>query len=911
MPVERQVSGPNPPAGTQAQSSRERIDKPCRLFATNGTCRYGERCKFRHDTRAVGDMVSVRCSLDCYVVDGNCWDKQRTSSSASISPGNHRLGTKPPSHPISEPPLASAESARHARGRGRGRRPWSRRRDGHSVRPDKDDIGHISEERTRLIAEAEALAEQRRREAEEARLHAEQEALALEAKRRAEEQEARRPAREVQERARQERAVAKEAERRARFEARASEEANFTLQRFVSGSFVTFSAGLNVANVIAGFDCCKVRIKGLPSDAKEGEVVSLFTQQGVAVTSFQVLSLKQVDDAQEAEILIASDTGRAIAVGQDGIEFRESILSFEVVEYNRSVGMGATFNKRGDSETLKVSWFAPSRRYAVTYSTLEQAETKVKELNGTMLKGRRLKVEMNSPQFTPNSIIIGNLPLSVPIYTLQLNPYSGIRSIKSATYNLDVAVHLLSTQLRQSGGVRSIEPIEGPTPDGLISLKAHFLTWEDASRARDSLDGRRDFTIGNGIFRCFLPDPLTFNITIPSLQYAAQRGQYDDLVASIKDKKACNLHISGDLHGRGVVRIRLGGSVKQAVGVLKVRVESLAAGEQVQRWHSSWFRYDKLHEFLSNTGKATGSFIKPDRFRCALKVYGNADAIGEAKKAIEEELARLAGEETTFVPPRASFGYFIRQGVKTLNETYGENSATVDSSARCIILRGGDEVRHACERLVREFFDGAVQLSSPSTTATCPVCYDQITSPFTLGCGHTYCTSCLNHFLSNAAESRNFPLICVGEEATCTVAIAIATIQKFLPPSAFNHLLEVIFSSHVENAPQSLRYCRTPDCTQVYRCSQDNMPNAIQCPSCFGTTCSACHKDGHEGMTCADWKVRNSSEEQERLNRLWVAEQRGKVKKCPKCSIWIEKSEGCNHMTCKLRTLLSIVWGFP
>lgn len=50
-------------------------------------------------------------------------------------------------------------------------------------------------------------------------------------------------------------------------------------------------------------------------------------------------------------------------------------------------------------------------------------------------------------------------------------------------------------------------------------------------------------------------------------------------------------------------------------------------------------------------------------------------------------------------------------------------------------------------------------------------------------------------------------------------------------------------------------------------------------------------------MTCAERKLNNDPEEQERLNDE-LATQSG-FKKCPQCTVWIEKTEGCNHMECK------------
>ena len=67
----------------------------------------------------------------------------------------------------------------------------------------------------------------------------------------------------------------------ARLAALAKKDAAKTIQRVVLGSIVTFGAGLDVRALITGFECCTMRIKSLPADAREDEVCALLTQQGI------------------------------------------------------------------------------------------------------------------------------------------------------------------------------------------------------------------------------------------------------------------------------------------------------------------------------------------------------------------------------------------------------------------------------------------------------------------------------------------------------------------------------------------------------------------------------------------------------------------------------------------------------
>ncbi|XP_010624069.1 probable E3 ubiquitin-protein ligase RNF217 isoform X1 [Fukomys damarensis] len=69
----------------------------------------------------------------------------------------------------------------------------------------------------------------------------------------------------------------------------------------------------------------------------------------------------------------------------------------------------------------------------------------------------------------------------------------------------------------------------------------------------------------------------------------------------------------------------------------------------------------------------------------------------------------------------------------------------------------------------------------------------------------------------------------------------------------------------------------------------------IQCPTCQFVWCFKCHSPWHEGVSCKEYK------KGDKLLRHWASEiehgQRN-AQKCPKCKIHIQKTEGCDHMTC-------------
>jgi IBR domain, a half RING-finger domain/RING-type zinc-finger len=694
--------------------------------------------------------------------------------------------------------------------------------------------------------------------------------------------------------------------RKAEHEARRAEiikkDAALTIREIVLGStLVTCGAGIDIQHVISGFETCRLTIKGLPLDAKAEEVVALFSQQGLDSQDVLVLGMNGIDGRhREARVLTKAEQGRAIAVGLDGVEFRAERLRFEVTENTPANAMGESISR--NSDVLTISWPAPSVCMIATYLTMDEARTKVRILDKTILKDRRVKVVMNQPpppgralqHYSPSSIRINGLPPGVT--SAEVTQFAGslsVRQIKSSLYNLPDAIETLRQNLRNlpDGGMRSFEVTS--RPDSIV-VQARFDSWELAKAARDTLDGKRlqpDFPF----FRCSLPDPLHFISTIPLQQYHAQQRQWDALAAPREDRSA-QLRIHVPDNKRAIIRVT--GDDQKIVGSLKVRVETLVAGERLDAtcWHRS-FNSPQGQKFLAKIHSDTGVYVRVDRRILAIKMHGDSDTKEGARQMIMDEVDRLALLEWTVFLKRVSVGFFVRKGLAALKEILGEDSVTLDLSSRPykLTIKGGEEARHTLNRLMDQSLE-ELDFDQPLRTEAghvCPICYDEVSHPVLLGCGHMYCTACIRHYLTAAADTKSFPLACMGDEDKCRVTIPIPIIQKFLVPQQFNQLINVAFTTYLDHHPQNFRYCPTPDCDQIYRC---NVDTALKCPSCFVTVCSACHEEAHDGMTCAERKLHNDPAEQDRLNETW-ASARG-VKKCPSCQVWIEKTEGCNHMTC-------------
>ncbi|KAK7446350.1 hypothetical protein VKT23_014556 [Stygiomarasmius scandens] len=847
--------------------------KPCFSWA-KGSCTRGDKCKYLHNPEAI-----IKDERQDYRNEG---DGRRDSETSGFK-------------------ASTAKKRRGAKNRATAQEHEAERKEAEEISRREAEAGRLKEtlrKAQQRKAEEAAERERQRVEAERIRHEAEakrlrEEAQRIEAERRKAEQAAERERKRKEE---ERRAEELRVEEEARREEKDRLDAAVSIQHLVLGStIVKFSAGIAIDRIITGFDSCRIRVSNLPLDAKPYEANNLLLDQGMEREMFQFVNLKTWRGKKEANFIVEKEWGRAIALGIDGIDFRGEPLTVEASDSGTLEGMNCN-----SSGILSVTWRIPSERFVVTYLSASEASAKRSVMDGRILNGRKIKVENNrlrgSNRSDPCSLLVFGLPLGTSTIDIQeWFDTSMIRKLpNSILYNEALAEDSLKQHVRtiMNGGSVEFEPSQLNATQGNRSLRLQFKSWEDAKKVHDHLVDKKFAFIGNSTFRLWLPDP--YQITVSVQQYHSQKKQWDSFADDTRGRKDSTLHVRVLVDK---VILRVGGEDLKAVGMLKVRVENLVAGTVLQDISHVWFGSAAGQKFLESVCSETGAYIKHDWRLKMLKAFGDEICISKAREMMKEEMARLSDLEHTETLTRKSIRFFVQRGVDALKEAFGEDSVTLDISASPvrITIRGGEDARHLLRKLIDESLLNTTTNFSNTSESSCPVCLMEVSNPVRLGCGHEYCTACIRHFFT--ADIKNFPIVCVAEDGNCLRPVALPMIQKFLTPSQFSALLETAFTVHIEKNPQLYRYCKTPDCKQIYRWDSSTTATARQCPSCLASVCLKCHEEGHDGMSCEERRVQTDPAEQERLNAAWA---RGAgVKRCPQCQVWIEKTEGCNHMSCK------------
>jgi len=686
----------------------------------------------------------------------------------------------------------------------------------------------------------------------------------------------------------------------------AEQAATKTTERLIfDNTKVLFGAGCEIKQVTTALESCRVLISNLPARTTRETLEDFLTRAGFNRETFHILILRiSVDrETQEASVIFTDIRHAKTAVEVlDKEGWFDEVLKFELAPTVKRGQMDDwTYNR---SSYLEVTFNAPSMQVQAIYPTVQDAIEKAKALNGGLCGGRAVRVTVarrpgpnETWTYIKNSIIISNVAAWTPDPDIHsfAKPFS-MKTFGRRCFRVDIALQRLEDHMRTVGGLKAGDfDVVQNYRKGTIFVRGRFDTWEQADRVWESLQETDLEFLARDRAHIFLAFPHQYSLHIPLEHYDAQKEIYDRLESQYdRDRTA---HIVATRY-REVCLIQVVGIDKKAVGALKLKVEKIAQGEVVGVW-DRYFLDWQGEAFFGRLLRQFGAYVRPDKTKQVLKVYGSETAVNHARREIEEQMRTLAALDYQMTIDRHCVGFFIRKGMRILGEMLGVDNVWFHTTSKpyFISVRGGHDAEHALQKLVSEASKRPLRPPALDWSQTCPLCFEEPTQPFPLACQHIYCTGCLKHMLNSATDGKGVPICCIGNEGLCKSPIPLPVIERFISPVRLTQLFENSFRVHLEQHPNEYRFCPTPDCTQLYRVSKEDSA-VIQCPACLIETCSHCHKSPHRGLTCEENTLVGSKSGQELLLERW-AKGHSNVKKCPDCGVFIEKIDGCNHIHCR------------
>eukprot|EP00026_Physarum_polycephalum_P008079 Phypoly_transcript_08157.p1 GENE.Phypoly_transcript_08157~~Phypoly_transcript_08157.p1 ORF type:complete len:466 (+),score=115.76 Phypoly_transcript_08157:163-1398(+) len=161
-------------------------------------------------------------------------------------------------------------------------------------------------------------------------------------------------------------------------------------------------------------------------------------------------------------------------------------------------------------------------------------------------------------------------------------------------------------------------------------------------------------------------------------------------------------------------------------------------------------------------------------------------------------------------------------------------------------------------------------------------------------CGHGFCRECVSGYFTSKINDRVSPIKCPNYQ--CKKEATEFDLEMVLDRKMLDKFADNSFQNAIRKNPQQFSCCPTPDCPYIFFYTPSDSPD-FGCPTCKKRYCLKCRVTYHAGSTCEayqKWSVENGMSDD--LFRDFV--QGHKFKQCPQCMHWVEKTEGCDHMTC-------------
>ncbi|GKV09662.1 hypothetical protein SLEP1_g21124 [Rubroshorea leprosula] len=186
-----------------------------------------------------------------------------------------------------------------------------------------------------------------------------------------------------------------------------------------------------------------------------------------------------------------------------------------------------------------------------------------------------------------------------------------------------------------------------------------------------------------------------------------------------------------------------------------------------------------------------------------------------------------------------------------------------------------------------------------SSQSFCEICLErkEPNEMFTVGgCAHSFCTECISMHVKTRLEEGVTVIKCPA--VSCRAVLELDACRPVLPKGVLDLWEKTLCVKLIEEKDRL--YCPFRDCSAVLL--NDTGGEVImesECPFCHRLFCAQCKVPWHQGMDCKEFQRLNEDERgREDLTLRSLAKEK-KWGRCPRCKYYVERTEGCPHITCR------------
>ncbi|KAL2081928.1 hypothetical protein ACEWY4_021746 [Coilia grayii] len=183
--------------------------------------------------------------------------------------------------------------------------------------------------------------------------------------------------------------------------------------------------------------------------------------------------------------------------------------------------------------------------------------------------------------------------------------------------------------------------------------------------------------------------------------------------------------------------------------------------------------------------------------------------------------------------------------------------------------------------------------SNLSVVLTCRVCLEDYHIKPLHCCQKAVCDDCLKSYISLQVRLRRAVMLCPITE--CSGFLEESLVLSHLEDEDVDRYKYFLELSHLNAGTKTCPHCNLFTSLGPTAPNRTEHKYKIQCLKCQFVWCFKCHAPWHEGIKCRDYR------KGDKLLRDWasvIEHGQRNAQKCPRCKIHIQRTEGCDHMTC-------------
>ena len=177
----------------------------------------------------------------------------------------------------------------------------------------------------------------------------------------------------------------------------------------------------------------------------------------------------------------------------------------------------------------------------------------------------------------------------------------------------------------------------------------------------------------------------------------------------------------------------------------------------------------------------------------------------------------------------------------------------------------------------------------------CGLCLDEFENPIEIEkCNHKFCKECFHDYLKESIKNNQIDKIPCPTNKCSNKNLSEKFFFKYLTDEEISKYQKFKAKNEIERDPKKA-FCPFPNCNSYAEIDVGKTVIIDSSNPKYLKSTLICLK-GHEFCSCGR-PIHKGDCYQEDKNFENLKKKEG-IKPCPKCSILIEKSIGCNHMTC-------------